>query len=103
MLPLKVREGRPQRSSTKKSNSPIFDEKFYLIVDDPESQTLKLTIKDDDFGWVDNVVGMCEIPLEGSRPVQNPRETIEVMSDVMKEEENIVAGMGNRVKKALFF
>lgn len=96
---MQVREGRPQRSKTVKSNNPEFNEEFHLIVDDPESQNLKLTVKDDDFGWTDNVIGVCEIALDGSDAIQNPHETQTMSVDLMKEDEDFVAGMGNKVGK----
>ena len=57
-----VREGRPLRSETvKNSQNPIFNQEFHLIVDDPDEQSLKITVKDDDFGWSDHVFGIYNV------------------------------------------
>ena len=61
-LSTQVREGRPQRSTTvKNSQNPEFNEHFHLIVDDQEEQNLKITVKDDDFGWSDHTFGVFTV------------------------------------------
>ena len=50
------------RSNTvKNSQNPVFNEEYHLIVDDPDEQSLKITVKDDDFGWSDHVFGILEV------------------------------------------
>lgn len=59
---IQVREGRPQRSATvKNSQNPVFNEEFHLIVDDQDEQSLKITVKDDDFGWSDHIFGIYSV------------------------------------------
>ena len=50
---IEIREGRPVVSSTVVNNhDPEWNnEEFHMIVDDRKTQTLTLTVKDDDYGW----------------------------------------------------
>jgi len=84
---LEVREGRPQRSTTvKNSQNPVFNEEFLLIVDDQEEQNLRITVKDDDFGWSDHTFGVCTVKLSDLECFERPRETILISGDLIKEE-----------------
>ena len=62
------------------------DDPFFLIVDDTKTQSLKLTVLDDDFGWADKVLGVAKIPLE-NEPFITEAGTMDVVYDIYKEEK----------------
>eukprot|EP00210_Caulerpa_lentillifera_P009648 g9204.t1 len=101
---LEIRAGRPQRSSTiKNSQNPAFDETFHLIVDDPEEQILKVTVKDDDFGWSDDTFGVCEFKLSELECFEHPHQRISTLGQIRKPEDLNLGLTGNTVKKLRSF
>lgn len=92
-----VREGRPQRSKTVKGTTVEFDDDpFYFIVDDPETQYLKITVMDDDFGWSDKVLGVANRLLE-NEPFMEEVGAMDMVYEISKEDEK--PSVGKSVRK----
>ncbi|KAI8467075.1 MAG: C2 domain-containing protein [Monoraphidium minutum] len=57
-----IREGRNHSSRViKNCRDPVFDEEFYMVVDDLETQTLNIKVWDSDFGPQDDLLGVMQL------------------------------------------
>eukprot|EP01026_Neomeris_dumetosa_P028199 TRINITY_DN2285_c0_g1_i1.p2 TRINITY_DN2285_c0_g1~~TRINITY_DN2285_c0_g1_i1.p2 ORF type:complete len:484 (-),score=80.59 TRINITY_DN2285_c0_g1_i1:358-1809(-) len=62
---LEIREGRDQRSVTVMNNAdPEYNQEFNMLVDDLETQSLKIRVRDEDNLWYDKLLATAQIPLD---------------------------------------
>lgn len=100
---LEIRKGRSVRTRTINNNTdPTWDEDLDLVVDDPATQALIVTVLDDDLVSPD-VVGGVRLPLSTAAFIQTPHETIIMRLPVyaLGDEEDAVfpeAGHGDLVE-----
>jgi len=70
---VQCRKGRVTRTRTVYNcNTPVFDETIAAIVDDPDSQSLNVSLFDDCGGYNDKLIGELSIPLLTSEFFANP-------------------------------
>lgn len=70
---LSVREKGSVQTSTKSNNeSPVWEESFDFVIDDPKQQGLHLTVKDDDLVSA-STEGEAVVPLDRAAFLANPR------------------------------
>lgn len=71
-----VRETRGVKTSTLTNNeSPVWNECFDFVVDDPKAQALRVVVKDDDLVSA-STEGEAVVPLAAAEFIRNPRTTV---------------------------
>ncbi|KAL4442698.1 hypothetical protein ABPG77_006692 [Micractinium sp. CCAP 211/92] len=88
-----VRETRSVKTSTLTNNeSPVWNECFDFVVDDPKQQALRVVVKDDDLVSA-STEGEAVVPLDTAEFIRNPRTTV-----VLKLPLHAPGGHGKKAK-----
>lgn len=64
--------------------NPVWDQTFHFLVDDIDTQSLNIEVKDDDMGFDDDTLGAVELQLDEAECCRKPREWVPVQAQLLE-------------------